>query len=218
MARFSPFVIKALVDAITGGAGNDTQEPLGIYRSGPKIEQFFLDCGLDMRIGSSSRVPATTEFLRSVAATDDAAFIRVMLRVTDPREYLGNEEKGRAVLARLNGVLEADGFALTIVGGKSQLVTRQASGAIVVAIVEKTMLLDFDTVQRDIARAQQGLTDDPEDTVNDPRRSRTIGLVARQNRSSSRDSSRRSPSSQRPDICRQGYRRTAHSCRRCAWP
>jgi hypothetical protein len=165
MARFSPFVIKALVDVITGGAGNDPTPPIGIYRSGPKIEQFFLDCGLDMSIGAASRVPATTEFLRSVAAKDEAAFIRVMLRVTDPREYLGNEEKGRAVLARLNGALEADGFALTIVGGKSQLVTRQASGAIVAAIIEKTMLLDFDTVQRDIARAQQGLTDDPEDTV-----------------------------------------------------
>jgi hypothetical protein len=35
--RFSPFVIKALVDAITGGAGQgpDVTEPIGIYRSGP---------------------------------------------------------------------------------------------------------------------------------------------------------------------------------------
>ena len=62
--RFSPYVIKALVDTITGGGGNDSAPPIGVYRSGPKIEQFFLDCGLDMRIGSSSRVPATLDFLR----------------------------------------------------------------------------------------------------------------------------------------------------------
>ena len=61
--EFSPFVIKALVDTITGGAGNDSSPAIGIYGSGPKIEQFFLDCGLDMRIGASSRVPATTDFL-----------------------------------------------------------------------------------------------------------------------------------------------------------
>jgi hypothetical protein len=44
----------------TGGGAYDRGEPIGIYRSGPKIEQFFLDCGLDMRVGSASRVPATT--------------------------------------------------------------------------------------------------------------------------------------------------------------
>ncbi|WP_026608456.1 abortive infection family protein [Methylocapsa acidiphila] len=167
MSGFSPFVIKALVDVITGGAGNDSTPPVGVYRSGPKIEQFFLDCGLDMRIGATSRVPATTEFLRQVARGEngDAVLTRVLHRVADPHDYLAEPEKAHAVVEHLNRALEADGFALTIVGGKSQLVTRQASGAIVAAIIEKTTLLDFDTVQRDIARAQQGLTDDPEDTV-----------------------------------------------------
>jgi hypothetical protein len=47
--KFSPFVTKALVDTITGGGDNDAGPSIGIYRSGPKIEQFFLDCGLDMR-------------------------------------------------------------------------------------------------------------------------------------------------------------------------
>src|SRR3546814_6303215 len=69
--KFSPFVIKALVDTITGGSGNDNTPSIGIYRSGPKIEQFFLDCGLDMRIGSTSRVPATTDFLRQAANHHD---------------------------------------------------------------------------------------------------------------------------------------------------
>src|SRR3546814_19261525 len=69
--KFSPFVIKALVDTITGGSGNDNTPAIGIYRSGPKIEQFFHDCGLDMRIGSNSRAPATTDFMRRTANHPD---------------------------------------------------------------------------------------------------------------------------------------------------
>lgn len=90
--KFSPFVIKALVDTITGGAGNDNASPIGIYRSGPKIEQFFLNCGLDMRIGASSRVPATTDFLRRAANHPDGNaevyLTRIIEQVCDPRTYL----------------------------------------------------------------------------------------------------------------------------------
>lgn len=71
--RFSPFVMKALTDVITGGAGQgpDVTEPIGIYRSGPKIEALFLDCGLEIGIGSNSRAPATTQFLRDLASQWD---------------------------------------------------------------------------------------------------------------------------------------------------
>ena len=50
----------------------------------------------------------------------------------------------------------------TIVSGKPQLATRQAGGAIVSAIIEKTALLNFDTVQLDITRALNSVGDDPE--------------------------------------------------------
>jgi hypothetical protein len=165
--QFSPFVLRALVDMITGGYPNRPKPPVGIYRSGSEIEQFFLDCGLDMRVGSMSRVPATTDFLRQVWSSSNpgAAIERLILRVADPRDYLSEPEKGQAVIERLNAALEADGYAVMIVGGKPKLVTRQAGGAIVVAVVEKTELLDFDTVQRDITRALNSAADDPEDAV-----------------------------------------------------
>lgn len=166
MSRFSPFVLGALTDLITGGGGNDTTSPIGLYRSGGRIEQFFLDCGVIMSIGSGSRVPATTEALRGVfRRSDDAALERIMVRVCDPREYLSEPEKGQAVVARLNAALEPDGFAIIIAGGRAQLVARQGSGAVVAAFAEKTRLLDFDTVQRDIARALASAKDDPEDAA-----------------------------------------------------
>jgi hypothetical protein len=157
MGTFSPFVIKALVDTITGGAGAgpDMTTPIGIYRSGPKIEQFFLDCGLDMRIGPSSRVPATTDFLRQTAAqwNGDELIKRVLLKVCDPREYLSEPDKAAAVREHINHALEPDGMAITVVGGKAHLTSRQATGMIVEPFITKVAVLDFDTVQVEIARA-----------------------------------------------------------------
>ena len=164
MPQFSPFIIGALAEVITGGSGNGMETPIGIYRSGPKIQQFFLDCGINMSIGSSSRVPAATEALRG-AFHDDQAIARIIQRVADPRDYLGEPEKGQAVVERLNAALEADGMAVTIVSGKAQLVERQSSGAVVSAFAAKTAILDFDTVQRDITRALASANDDPEDAA-----------------------------------------------------
>lgn len=166
-ARFSPYVTKALVDAITGGSGNGSTPPIGIYRSGPKIEQFFLDCGLDMRIGSGSRVPGTTDFLRQTASLPegDDLIKRVILKVCDPREYLSEPDKAAAVREHLNRALEPDGMAVSVVGGKAHITERLATGMIIEPFISKVAILDFDTVQIEIARALPNLKDDPEDAV-----------------------------------------------------
>lgn len=167
--KFSPFVIKALVDTITGGAGNDNSPAIGLYRSGPKIEQFFLDCGLDMRIGANSRVPATTDFLRRTAnhydGQGDVYITRIIEKVCDPREYLAEPDRAVAVREHLNKALGADELAVVIVGGKAVLTRRQSSGIIVEPFIQKVETLDFDTVQMEIARALPNLQDDPEDAV-----------------------------------------------------
>lgn len=167
--KLSPFVIGALVDTITGGAGNDNAPVIGIYRSGTKIEQFFLECGLDMRIGFGSRVPATTDFLRKTAnhydGNGDAHIARIIERVCDPRDYLAEPGKAIAVREHLNKALAADGLAVVIVGGKALLTERRGSGTIVEPFIQKVATLDFDTVQMEIARALPNLEDDPEDAV-----------------------------------------------------
>ena len=165
--RFSPFVLKALADVITGGSYQEAGEPIGVYRSGPKIEAFFLDCGFDMRIGSSSRVPATIEFLRALAVRPDAdeSLKRIILRVCDPRDYLSAPAKATAVRDHMNAAMEADGLAVTLVGGKAHIVERTGTGLIVEPFISKITKLDFDTVQIEIARALPSLATDPEDAV-----------------------------------------------------
>lgn len=161
--------MKALVDTITGGSGTtgDATPPIGIYRSGTKIEQFFLDCGLDMRIGSSSRVPATTEFLRQVFRDweADTKVERLILKVCDPREYLAEPEKAAAVREHINRALELDGLTISVVGGKPILVEKTVAGAVVTPFIAKVTTIDFDTVQVEIARALLSADTDPEDTV-----------------------------------------------------
>lgn len=141
--------------------------PIGVYRSGPKIEQFFLDCGFDMRIGAQSRIPATIEAIRRMAARPDGDELvkRAILKVCDPREYLSEPDKSVAVRERLNGALEADGLTVTVVGGKAHLTARQGSGVIVEPFISKVAVLDFDTVQVEVARAIENAADDPEDCV-----------------------------------------------------
>ncbi len=167
--HFSPFIIKSLVDAITGGAGQgpDMEVPIGIYRSGPKLVQFFLDCGLNLEIGPVSRVPATTDLLRAAASRPDGEEVikRVMLKVCDPREYLREPDKAAAVREHVNRALEPEGLALVLVGGRVHLTERTASRTIVEPFASKVAILNFDTVQVEIARALLNLTDDPEDAV-----------------------------------------------------
>jgi hypothetical protein len=168
-SQFSTFVIKALVDTITGGVGqgSDMSAPIGIYRTGPTIEQFFLDCGLDMSLGGLSRLPATTNFLRQIAndSEGDEHIRRVILKVCDPRSYLAEPDKAAAVREHLNRTLEPDGFAVIVVGGKAHLVERQATGMIIEPFISKVATLDFDTVQMEIARALPSVSSDPEDAV-----------------------------------------------------
>lgn len=166
-SQFSTYVIGALVDTITGGSGNDSAPPIGVYRSGPKIEQFFLDCGINMRIGGSSRVPATTEALRPFLREKDGdeRIKQVILKVCDPREYLNDPEKAGKVREHINRALEPDGLFVAIVNGRAHLSKRETTGGIIEPFISKVETLDFDTVQMEIERAIHSMQKDPEDAV-----------------------------------------------------
>lgn len=169
MRKFSPFVMKALVDLITGGSGDDTSPAIGLYRSGPAIEQFFLDCNVDMRIGTKSRVPATTDALRSLFQVDNPenrkTIKRIIERVADPRDFFHEPEKATAVKEFINAALEADGYKVVTLNGKAVLSEYSQSNAIIEPFANKVDTISFDTVQTEIARALANLENDPEDAV-----------------------------------------------------
>jgi hypothetical protein len=53
----SPQSIDAIAEIISGGGGNDPEPPIGIYRSGPKIEKFMRACNVSFTL-DGSRVPS----------------------------------------------------------------------------------------------------------------------------------------------------------------
>jgi Abortive infection C-terminus len=166
---FSPAIIKAVVDAITGGPGNSTTPAIGIYRTGPKIEALMADCGLDFRVGAS-RLPSLTNYLRHLVDTDPLAgekIARVIMRVAEPDDYDAHDPPGRqqAVVAHLNRFLAREGMEIVLLRDRPQLTVLGRSGVVVGAIAAKVATIDFDTVQRDIGRALASAHEDPEDAL-----------------------------------------------------
>lgn len=167
---FSNFVIEALVQTISGGSGMNNPEPsIGLYRSGPEIDGFIMACGIDPKssVPGESRLPKLRNSLRRASAQPNGFDLisRAIESVADPRNYAQEPEKTEAVCNHLNQNLEADGFEVVVLNGKAVLRRRGTGSAVVSAFAEKSAMLDFDTVTRDIERAIQNAENDPEDAV-----------------------------------------------------
>lgn len=162
MVTFSPSSINALVDVISGGGGNDQSAPIGVYRSGPKMERFVAHANLTLRIGGGSRLPALAQVLDEQLQTLEGheRLVRLIELVADPREYLHEPEKADAVIAHLNRFLVHDGYELVLLGGLPRLRSKGAS-TVVNAFATKTVTLNFEAVRREVDRALESAERDP---------------------------------------------------------
>lgn len=168
MASFSTFTLEALVQVISGGSGTDnTEPPIGLYRSTSDIDGFLMACGIDPARGEGSRLPKLRGCLNWAARQEsgDELIGRAIEKVADPRNYAREPEKTQAVLDHLNFHLAPDGFEVAPLGGMAILRKRGSGAAVVGAIADKTATLDFGTVSRDLDRAIRNVEDDPEDAV-----------------------------------------------------
>lgn len=168
MTTFSTFTIEALVQVISGGSGmNNPEPPIGNYRSASDINGFLMACGIDPAHGEGSRLPALRGCLNWAARQEngDDLIGRAIEKVADPRNYAQEPEKTQAVLDHLNTHLSLDGFEVALLGGKAVLRQKGNGAAVVGAIADKTAMLDFGTVSRDLERAIQNAEHDPEDAV-----------------------------------------------------
>lgn len=106
--------------------GDDT----GFYRSGPEIIKFFERAGW-RRVGEidGSRRQWTQDKLRQ-RRNDSTALKQVILRLADPREYLGEDEAKAGVLKELNELLAVEGLQIAFgTGNKPELTTYEPSTA-----------------------------------------------------------------------------------------
>jgi hypothetical protein len=164
--RLSPQTIDALALIISGGSANDTSPPIGIYRSGPKIESFMRACGVDMSVGSNSRLPALSKALLDLHRREELQTLQTIIEhAADPRDFAREPERLSQVIDHLNTYLRLDGVELQHQGGRVRLVTAGTSAPIVSGLVAVARTLDLDTVQRELERALANAESDPEDAV-----------------------------------------------------
>lgn len=165
--KLSPQTIEALAFVISGGSANDSRPTIGLYRSGPKLEQFMRSCNVDFRVGGSSRLPALTDRLIEVARGKDARTLlpHIIEAAADPRDFLEAPEKLTSVVDYLNKYFAYDGLELQRRGQTMRLVAAGTHTQVIAELVVKTDVLDFDTVRRDLDRALGSAEYDPEDAV-----------------------------------------------------
>ncbi|MGW1341352.1 DUF4145 domain-containing protein [Kribbella sp. NPDC002412] len=87
------------------------------YRRSFEIEKFFKAAGLPVGEFEGYRREWTLEQLRAWRH-DAAAMRRVVCRLADPREYIGEEDALSAVVTELNKLLALEGFQVTYEVGR----------------------------------------------------------------------------------------------------
>lgn len=165
-AVLSPQTVEALVQVISGGGGNSATPPIGIYRSGPKLEAFMRGCGVRMSVGAASRLPTLATAIEEVVARGDVDTVRRIIEAAvNPADFIGEPVRGDAVIEYMNARLAFDQMVLRKRGTKVELVDAQSNAPIVAALSEALTPINFDTVTRDLDRALANADTDPEDAV-----------------------------------------------------
>ncbi len=158
--------IDAVVEVISGGASNSYEPVVGLYRTGPKIQQWMGRFGLTIDLNSFSRVSATRTALIEAIATSESSLIKSIIeRAADPRDFVHDPERHAAVIDYLNRALIFDGLRLVRTGHRVELVSEEPAHGVVTAAGEIAAVVSFDTVQRDLERGLRSAGEDPEDAV-----------------------------------------------------
>ena len=165
MKQFSIQTITALVNVVTGGSGFGHEEPIGIYRSGPNLEQFLGAAGIELHLGNKSRVPSVRSALITANKIDQDSIVRLIEQSADPREYLDCPEKEESVVNYLNTRLRGDGYELRKSGERYKLLPYSAMGSLATSLTEVVKELRFESVEQDFDRALSQAEADPEDAI-----------------------------------------------------
>lgn len=164
--HLAPQSIEALAAVISGGGGNDQAPPIGVYRSASKLESFMRGCNVAMRVGNGSRLPALIDALERANLGGDQTILKSIIeRAADPRDFLNDPDRLQSVIEYLNERLSYDGLELQRVGSTIRLGTPGRSSSVVDALATAVVVIDFDTVRRDLDRALASAENDPEDAV-----------------------------------------------------
>ncbi len=163
--RFSIQTLTALTDVVTGGPGGNPEPSIGLYRSGPELQRFFGNLGLEIYIGS--RVPSVRDLLVEVnqQPSGHAKIIEVVEAVADPRDFLDEHDKLGAVVEHLNKRLQYDGYQLREIGGRYNVLSVGPNVIAAAALKKAVEKLDLESVERDFDQALTQAESNPEGAI-----------------------------------------------------
>lgn len=119
-----------------------------------------------MSIAGRSRCPAVLATLEELLKQGDEQTLRTIIeRSADPRDFVHEPERLKAVMEYLNRCLTLDGLELKRQGPGVRLVSASTSASVLESLASATHALDLDTVRRDLDRALASAEADPEDAV-----------------------------------------------------
>ena len=165
MGKFSVQTLTALIEVVTGGGGFEQTKPIGIYRSGPKLEMFLGAAGIPLKIGSSSRVPSVRDAIIEANELNPESVSNLIEQVADLREYMQCPEKTEQVTQYLNVCLIIDGYELRQSGGRYKLFNANSVSVFTDALSEKAKQLSFESVSHDFDRAITQAEEDSEHAI-----------------------------------------------------
>lgn len=162
----SPQSLDAVAEIISGGGGMDPDPPIGIYRSGPKLEKFMRGCNVAFKV-EGSRVPSLIDCLIKLnnGLEAEETLTRIIETAADPRDFVQDPERHTSVVDYLNRALRFDGFEVQVHSTRVRLVVVGKGIPVLAELAGLSETIDFDTVSRDLERALESVLGDPEDAV-----------------------------------------------------
>ena len=121
MKRIDDRIIEAISELVCGsgaGSGGGYKTP-GPYRTKDGVISFFQRAGVRPSGQSSTRKWFALESLQSVNGTNDLK--RILLRLSNPKEYVPTPEMSAQVISYLNSILRIEGLEVELVGVEPQL-------------------------------------------------------------------------------------------------
>ena len=166
MRPWSPRLLQALEDVITGGQGGHEASAIGHYRSAGKLSRFFRVLNLDFHVGGGSRCPAVFALLQALNADPEQheRLVAVLESAVLPAEYPDPEMLER-VLKHLREPLAAEGLALRRVGAAYKLQALTGNVPATSQLAATAARLSLGSVEADFDRATKGADSDPEASI-----------------------------------------------------
>lgn len=163
----APTAIMALAQAVTGGSHGSPGQRYGVYRTGPELEAFLGNCGIDFHLDNRSRLPAVRKALTWANRQRNALELlkRVIEACVDPAAYVYDKGDLDGTVVYLNEHLATNDLQLREVDGRYRLMPRAAHAVVAGALQEQARILDYDSVRRDAERALGQADKDPEDAI-----------------------------------------------------